>query len=510
MIIHRLSWVARILLVGVLTLAGYAAPPQSTPAKGLSKEAVLKIRSSTGDVLETWHIPGASVGIVKDGEAVFLEGFGKRDLDKGLAVTPRTRFILGSTTKAFTALAVGLLAAEKKLDWDKALVTYLPGFRLQDDYASLHATARDLASHRTGLPRHDLVWVNSPMGIADMVRSLRYLEPSRELRAAFQYNNLMYITLGYLVERAAGMPWDDFVREKIFKPLGMNDSGCTIPEYVGAAEFALSYVRKNEKQTVSPLPGPEDKLMYGARASGSVNTTAQDMCRWIMAQLQDGQVDGRQVFPPGLVRETHQPQVPISGGAADQETLFPSYALGWMTDVYRGHYRVHHGGSTLDFNSYLALFPEDKVGLVVLVNSSSPGSAILANVVSDAALGLAPIDWSERAEKRIKAAPKGEPQDKRVAGTAPAHRLEEYVGAYTHPAYGEIRVEIEGGRLQAVTHGFRWPLEHWHYETFALAEGPFRRQKFTFLTNAEGEVAEVACGFEPAVKDIVFKRSNGK
>jgi CubicO group peptidase (beta-lactamase class C family) len=301
------------------------------------------------------------------------------------------------------------------------------------------------------------------------------------------------------------MPWDDFVRQKIFKPLGMNDSGCTIPEFMGASEWALSYVREGDRQTVSPLPGPEDKLMYGARASGSVNTTAPDMCRWLLAQLQDGQVEGRQVLPPGVVRGTHLPQIPMAWPATDQEALFPSYALGWMTDVYRGHYRVHHGGSTLEFNSYVTLFPRDKVGLVVLVNTSSPGSTILANVISDAALGLEPIDWSQRAEKRMKEAPKDKPQDKRVAGTAPAHRLEEYEAAYTHPAYGEVRVEIADGRLLAATHGFRWPLEHWHYETFALTEGPFR-SKVHLLTDVKGEVAEVACGLEPAVKDIVFKR----
>jgi len=504
---RRLSRAIGVLFLGVLSFAGPSSSLQPTPSKGLPKEAVLKIRSSTEAIMKKWDIPGASVGVVKDGQVIFLEGFGQRDLDKGLPVTPRTRFILGSTTKAFTALAVGLLAAENKLDWDKALVTYLPEFRLQDDYASLHATPRDLAAHRTGLPRHDLVWVNSPLEIADMVRSLRYLEPSRELRAAFQYNNLMYITLGYLVEKTSGMPWDGTVREKIFKPLGMNESGCTIPEFRKASEFAFSYVREGEKPALSPLPEPADKLMYGARASGSINTTAQDMCLWIAAQLQDGRVDNRQVFPSGLIARTHAPQIPIPWSpASSPEVLFPSYALGWMTDVYRGHYRVHHGGSTLEYNSYVALFPQDKIGLIIMTNASSPACSILAQTVSDLTLGLGPIDWSQKAEELMKAGRQGEPQEKRVEGTLPAHKLEEYAAVYVHPAYGEIRVEVSANRLLAATHGFRWPLEHWHYETFVLAEGDFKGQKLTFLTNAKGEVAEVACGFEHAVKDIVFKR----
>jgi CubicO group peptidase (beta-lactamase class C family) len=507
MAFRKLSRSALIFLVGTLLLTGWGSSLQSTPTKGLSKETAQKIRSSTEAILKTWQIPGASVGIVKDGEAVFLEGFGMRNLDKGLPVTPRTRFILGSTTKAFTALAVGLLASENKLDWDKPLANYLPEFRFQDDYASLHATARDLAAHRTGLPRHDLVWVNSPLEIADMVRCLRTLEPSRELRAAFQYNNLMYITLGYLVEKTAGVPWDEFVRERIFKPIGMNESGCTIPEYTAAVESAVSYVREGEKQEVNPLPQPADKLMYGGRASGSINTTAQDMCRWMIVQLQDGKIEGRQVIPAGLIDKMHAPQIPMPWSpASSPEILLPSYALGWMTDVYRGHYRVHHGGSTLEFNSYVSLFPQAKTGVVILINASSPASTILADTVSDLTLGLGPIDWSGKAEERIKAGSEARPQEKRVEGTQPAHRLEEYAGVYTHPAYGEIQVEIGDGRLIAVTHGFRWPLEHWHYETFALTEGAFKGQKLAFLTNAKGEVAEVACGLEPAVKDIIFKR----
>lgn len=500
-----------ILLAGATSASAGSASIQRAATKGLSIETVLKVRTLTEAIMKKWNIPGAAVAIVMDGETVFSEGFGERDLEKGLPVTPRTRFILGSTTKAFTALAVGLLAAEGKLEWDKGVVSYLPEFRLQDDFASLHATPRDLAAHRTGLPRHDLVWINSTLEIGEMVRALRYLEPSRELRAAFQYNNLMYITLGYLVEKTAGMPWDSFVRERIFKPLGMNESGCTIPEFTAAPEFALSYVREDGRQVPSPLPQPADKLMYGARASGSVNTTARDMCRWITAQLQDGRVDGRQVLPQGLIGKTHAPQIPIPWSpASDPEILLPAYALGWMTDVYRGHYRVHHGGSTLEYNSYVTLFPQDRTGLVVLINASSPASMILANAVSDLALGLEPVDWNGRAEKLMKAESEAEPKEKRIEGTHPAHPLEEYAAVYTHPAYGELRVDKAGDvRLLAVTHGFSWPLEHWHFETFAFAEGPFKGQKLTFMTNAKGEVAEAACGFEPAVKDIVFKRQSG-
>jgi len=488
------------------SLAGHAWShnPESRP--GIPAKQAAMIRTAVESILKVWNVPGAAVGIVRDGKIVFLEGFGRRDLEKDLPVTPRTRFVLGSTTKAFTTMAIGLLAAENKLDWDKPVSSYLADFRLMDEYATLHATVRDLAVHRTGLPRHDLVWVNSPQDLGELVRSLRFLEPSRELRAGFQYNNLMYMTLGYLVEKVAGMPWDACVQEKIFKPLRMDRSGCSIPEYAAAAEHALSYRFEKDKFSVRPLPQPADKLMYGPRASGSINTTAEDMCRWVTAHLEGGQVDGAQVFSGDVVREMHTPQIVLPRDpGSDDEILSPSYALGWMTDVYRGQWRVHHGGSTLEFNSYVTLFPRTKTGFVVLINASSPAINVLALTLSDLVLGLSPIDWGKRTQEEIKAQP-AEPQEKRIEGANPAHKLEEYAGEYAHPAYGVLTVEKTAEKLRASFHGFAFTLEPWNYETFVISDGDFQGQKLTFQTNAKGEVSAVSGDFEPAVKDIVFER----
>jgi CubicO group peptidase (beta-lactamase class C family) len=491
----------------LLPLAGSGQSPKPGSRPNLPAKQAAQVRATVESILKAWNVPGAAVAIVSEGKIVFLEGFGQRDVEKNLPVTPRTRFILGSTTKAFTTMAIGLLAHENKLDWDKPVSSYLPDFRLMDEYATLHATVRDLAVHRTGLPRHDMVWVNSPMDIGEMVRTLRFLEPSRELRAAFQYNNLMYMTLGLVVEKAAGIPWDAWVREKIFKPLRMDASGCSVPDYTAAAEAALSYRFGKDGFSAQPLPQPAAKLMFGPRASGSVNTTAEDMCRWVTAHLEGGRVDGVTVFPEEVVHEVQTPQIVIpSGPGRDNETLSPSYALGWMTDVYRGQWRVHHGGSTQDFNSYISLFPRTKTGLVVLINASSPAINILALSVSDIALGLSSIDWTQRVREEKKERQPTEPQDKRIEGANPAHKLEEYAGEYAHPAYGVLTVEKAAERLRGSFHGFVFTLESWHYETFVIADGPLQEEKLTFETGPQGEVAAVTVPFEPGVKDIVFER----
>jgi CubicO group peptidase (beta-lactamase class C family) len=506
--LHNLLIIFVLSGIGLLWPAWSQASAAASPDAGqLPHDQAQKIRAHIQTTLKTWEVPGAAVAIAKDGRVVFLEGFGDRDLEKDLPVTPQTRFILGSTTKAFTALSVGLLATEKKLDWDRPVSDYIPEFRLMDEYASLHATPRDLASHRSGLPRHDFVWVNSTQDLPSLVRSLRFLEPSRELRAAYQYNNLIYMTLGYLVERVSGLSWDDFVRDRIFRPLKMTASGCTIPEYTAAAEYALPYRKERAGFIARPFPRPEEKLMYGARASGSINSTAADMAKWIIEQLAAYEPGIKTVFPADLLREMHTPLIPIPQPTrAKDVVLSPAYGLGWIIDIYRKEWRIQHGGSTLGFNSFVSFFPQAKVGLVVLTNIDSPAINILANGITDLALGLAPFDWSKRYEERLKSRNEAETAEPRVMGTSPAHKLEDYAGEYSHPAYGTLKVKFEAAGLTLETHGFSSPLEHWHFETFRVAEGELRGQKISFRTNEQGQITAAAARLEPAVKEIVFER----
>ncbi len=459
--------------------------------------------------MKTWGTPGLAVGIVKDGKVVFAEGFGKRDVEKSLPVTSKTRFILGSTTKAFTTMAMGILVDDGKLDWDKPVIHYIPRFKLMDEYATLQATPRDLATHRTGLPRHDMVWGNSSFSLEELVESLQFLEPSRDLRTAFQYNNLMYIAAGYLVGQVSGSSWEEVIRERIFKPLGMADSGCTVPELLSAEEFSYAYAREKEKLAALPFPPPTDKLMYGARASGSVNTTAEDMCKWMLLHLNKGTAGGKQIITSANLLQMHTPQIPIPWRPAEKsEFMYPSYGLGWMIDSYRDHYRVHHGGATMGFFSYVSLFPHENLGIVVLVNLGGALPTIVANYASDVLLGLDPLDWNKKAQDQMKAA--AAPQEKRVEGTKPAHKLEDYAGEYNHPAYGLLKVEAAQDKLTASFHGYSSPLEHWHYETFRIAEADLRGTKLTFQTNLRGEIVSVSAPLESAVKEIVFQRAQRK
>src|SRR5215468_6078573 len=192
-------------------------------------------------VMKDWKVPGLAVAVVKDGKVIYAKGFGYRDVKKGLKVTPDTLFAIGSCSKAFTATAMAILADEGKLDWDKPVRNYLPDLMLHDGYATEHIRPRDLVTHQSGLPRHDMVWYGSPLSRKELYDRLRYLEPSRPLHAKYQYNNLMFMTAGLLVERLSGVTWEQFVRTRILDPLGMKNTNFSVSDSEKSSDFAQPY-----------------------------------------------------------------------------------------------------------------------------------------------------------------------------------------------------------------------------------------------------------------------------
>jgi CubicO group peptidase (beta-lactamase class C family) len=227
------------------------------------------------DARQSWPCPGVAVSIVKGDSVLHQNVYGLRDIENQLPMTEDTRFAMASVTKSFTAMSVALLVDEGKLEWDKPVREYMPEFILDDPYATQHVTVRDMLSHRTGLPRHDFAALRLDISRAAFIRRMKYLKFNATFREKFQYNNLMYYAAAYLVERIAGIKWEDFVRERIFTPLGMTASNLQ-PEPPQAGQFnALGYrVDRDEAgapKGLIPMPfGPHTELSPGAAGSHPV------------------------------------------------------------------------------------------------------------------------------------------------------------------------------------------------------------------------------------------------
>ncbi|MGH9381217.1 MAG: serine hydrolase [Thermoanaerobaculia bacterium] len=463
--------------------------------------------------IEEWNVPGLGLAAVVDGEVVFAEGVGYRDLEGEQLMTADTLFAIGSTTKAFTTTLLGMLVDEGRLDWDEPVATYLPGFELADPMAGERLTPRDLVTHRSGLPRHDLLWYNNnELSRAEVVDRLAYLEPSADLRVKYQYKNLMYLTAGHLIEVLTGGSWEDAVRTRLLGPLGMERTNFSVDASQEDADHALPY-RENDDGELEEIPFRRVDLVGPA---GSINSSVREMSRWLRFNLDGGEVGGKPLIEATTLAEIHSPQMTTGALPERPEISQSTYGLGWGIDSYRGHRRVQHTGGIDGFSTSVMLFPDNRIRLVAFTNRVSPLPAIVNQHAADLLLGLGPIDWKgeglrrRAAELQAEAVGKEKRKALRVEGTSPSHPLEDYTGAYHHPGYGDLSISLADGELSMTYNDITAPLEHWHYDVWNGAETSgdttFENMKLLFRTDLDGQIAAVEAPFEPQVDPIVFDK----
>jgi CubicO group peptidase (beta-lactamase class C family) len=484
--------------VPVALAAGLALVPLALSGQG--REPFPGLDAYIEGALRTWRVPGIGLAIVRNDSLLYARGYGVREAGKPDPVTPRTVFAIGSSSKAFTAASIAMLVDEKKVSLDASVATYIPGFQLYDPYASRELTVRDLLSHRSGLARGELSWYGSPFDRDEIVRRVRYLRPSWSFRSQFGYQNIMYITAGQVVARASGKSWDDFVRERLFVPLGMTSSTTTIRGLPSQPDLAQPHAEVRD--TVRAIPW---RNIDNAGPAGSINSTVVDMAQWVRLQLGRGSYGGKQLVSPRLADEMHQAHTVIRVDSAarvsNPESHLQSYGLGWFLQDYRGRLIVHHGGNIDGFTALVAMMPEEKFGIVLLTNMNGtglPGALMLK--LFDLQLKAPPRDWSAEGWKRTEAQRARARQaqlradSQRVADSRPSLPLAAYAGVYSDSLYGDLTIREEGGKL-ALSFGPTWNgvLEHWHFDTFRVRfDTPVLPPvPVMFRLNAAGKVAEV-------------------
>lgn len=506
---------AILAVVSALCLATAVFPSGVSavaPAKIDPRAALKDFEPLALKAMVEWKVPGLAVAVVVDGQVVYTAGFGYRDLEKKLKVTPHTQFGIGSCTKAFTAATMAILADEGKLDWDKPVRAYLPEFKLADPIISERATVRDIVTHKTGLPRHDNVWIRSPLSRREMFERLQFLDLSRDLRQAYQYNNLMFMTAGFLVGSVAGASWEDFARMRILDPLGMTETNFSVDDSRKADDYSRSYTLVHDAVEEFPFYNVDS-----LGPAGSINSTVLDMARWIQLNIDKGKVAGpaaRTIVSEKQMALLHSPQTIVPDELRYPELFYSSYGVGWRINSYRGHLLLNHGGAIMGFSALTAFLPKDKIGIILLNNlEDAPINGPLAYFIMDRLLGLEPVDWfgrlrSDQAEAKEKSEKAKAERDKdRRLETAPSHPLPEYVGEYKHPAYGTIRVALnEDGRLRADYHQRTYTVEHFHYDYFRFRNDWMDAEYLvSFATDAKGRIASLSIPLEPSVADIVFQ-----
>lgn len=473
-----------------------------------------------------WRVPGVSIAIVRNGRIALLKGYGYRDVQKKLPVTPQTLMPIGSNTKAFTASVLGTLVDEKKLEWDKPVREYLTNFRLSDEVAERLTTARDLMSHRTGLPRHDALYYGRTYTRQEVYNRLRYLDFNRTFRQRWQYNNLMVTVAGVLAERITNKTWEELVRERLFIPLGMTRSNFTIADITKSDDYATPYGDVAGVATTIPFRDIES-----VGPAGSINSSAEELIRFVQMQIDKGTYGGKQILSKTVVTDMQYPQVNMNRGQpltriSDEDEGadglgMSGYGLGLSVTTYRGRKLLYHGGGIDGFITDMAWLPNERIGVVVLTNwgEFGPLPSIIERNLFDRFLGLDQVDWNARSKKyfaRIAKEFATPSKPETYAPTSPSHQIIDYAGTYSHPGYGIISVISDAGVLVAKLDHLDEPipLEHDRYDVFrpklpkVTTISRWAGRRLAFYSDSKGKINRLTIPMEGDVADIIFNRIN--
>lgn len=496
---NTLRWITGWCLIGWGWAIAWAAGP--LPA------ALVDFDDYVARVQREFNVPGIAVAVVKDGEVVFEKGYGVRELGKPEPVDAHTLFAIASNTKAFTAAALAILMDEGKLRWSDRVVDHLPWFQMSDPYVTREMTVQDLLVHRSGLAlgAGDLLfWPATSYTTREVAERLRYVPLSMSFRSEYAYDNILYAVAGLTIEAVAGKTWGEFVRERIFAPVGMSDTKANCLELPVGGNVATGHALFDFKdlKPVPPLAWDNNS------AAGGIYSNVHDMAKWMRVQLDGGKLPGgATLFSPARQKEMWAVVTPIKIGdpaipsLAATKPNFLGYGHGWGLSDYRGKKIVSHTGGWPGQVSKVVLVPELKLGFVVLTNQEI-GAAFQAISwrLLDAFLGAPETDWVAAYAQAVKhgADNADESWAKHVAARDQAAKLSlplaRFAGTYRDAWYGDVVVNDDAGRLVlqfSKTAQLLGELEHWQHQTFIVRwrDRSLNADAFvTFALTPDGEV----------------------
>ncbi|GAB3885382.1 serine hydrolase [Spirosoma agri] len=453
--------------------------------------------------MRDWKVPGLTVTVVKDGRVVFKKGYGVREVGTAPSepVNTQTLFAMASTTKAMTAACLGMLVDEGKLNWDDPVTEYLPDFQLYDPAVTRELRVRDLLIHNTGVGNTDFLWAGMQIPSDEILHRLRLIKPVYSFRSSFIYQNIMYLAAGKVIASVSGMPWETFIRKRIFEPLNMRRTQALFRE-VTDANRAKPHLELND--TVRLVNSRlEEGLVDAIGPAGSVWTCSDDVANWMQCMLDSGRFAGKTLLKPATWAELFKPQTFVTDSQfypTQQLTkpVWKTYGLGWFQQDYRGHRINFHTGSLTGMTAIHGQLPDQKLAVYVQANldHAELRHAIMLRAFDEFGLG-SPRDWSAEFLKlyggiKQKEQLAGRRADSmRVLHTKPSLPLTAYVGTYTSPLYGQTEVTIRQTTLYvSFNKVMTGKLDHWHFDTFRLTYDQFWNgtDPVSFTVDTQGKV----------------------
>jgi CubicO group peptidase (beta-lactamase class C family) len=447
------------------------------------------------NALAVWNPPGLAVTVVKEGEIIFKKGYGVTNIETQAPVNVNTLFGCMSTTKAFTAAALAMLADDGKINWDDHVIDYLTDFQLYDPYITRELTIRDLLTHRSGIGNTDYLWSWMKINGDSALYKMRDVKPTYSLRSSFIYQNLMYLAAGKVIERVSGQSWESFLKERIYDPLGMHETFATyemVKDKENKADAHMSFEGKTIKidQLIADEIGP----------AGSMWSSINDIGKWIKFLLNNGIKNGDTLISSKNFKELFKPQqiIPANEFYPTQKLIKPhwtTYGLGWFQHDYRGKIAQFHTGSLPGMVAIAGLIPEENIGVYVMGNLDHVElrHAIMYTVFDLFMDGKITRDWSTefKALYSQSAAPE---EPKRIANTSPSLTIDKMLGTYKHLQYGTVEItKTKKGIQFNLNNTVIGNLSHWHYDTYQIDFDlkMYGKAMVNFRLNAEAKVSYI-------------------
>lgn len=423
---------------------------------------------------QQWKVPGMSIAIVKDGKVLMSKGFGVRELGKNEPVTAETLFGAMSTTKAMTAVAMGILVDEGKVSWNDKVQKHLPDFRVGDPYVTSELKVRDLFTHNAGLGNADFLWAWTPeLSSDEIARRMQYAPQAYSFPGGYTYQNVMYLVAGKVIEKVSGMSWEKFMTGRVFAPLGMRSTFANLSLSLAYQNRSKAHYEIEKKIEVIP-----EMKADPIAAAGAVWSTSDDIAKWLNFNL--GAAGGKEILKPATLAEIMRPQVIIPPGQFYPTTRltkphWTTYGFGWFQQDYRGEMVNMHTGSLSGRTAIVGLIPDKKFGIYIFgnVDHAEVRHALMLKAFDVFVFGDNSRDWSTEAKTLYDGlAADGEKQlaavkAMRVQNTRPTLALEAYAGTYADPFYGSMQVSLTNGKLNLkVGSDVSAELRHWQHDTF--------------------------------------------
>jgi CubicO group peptidase (beta-lactamase class C family) len=395
--------------------------------------------------LTNWRVPGIAVCIVKDNKIVLVKGYGIKELGLPNYVDVNTLFMIGSNTKAFTATALAMLQANNKLSLDDKVTKYIPEFKLENKYAGQEAMVRDLLCHRLGLQtfQGDFTFYNTNLTRADIIKKLGEIKAPYPFRTKWGYTNAAFLTAGEIIPRVTGKPWEIYLKEAIFAPLGMTNTLALSKDLPKSLNRTVPHTLTDGRLTAIPYC-----QIDGLAPAGAISSSASDMGKWVMALLNNGKVGNRQVIPQAAIQATREPQDIVgSQYHLNGENNFELYGLGWFIQDYSSHRLIMHDGGVNGYLSSVTLSPQDNLGIVILTNTDQNQLyEALRWEILDAYFGRGYRNYSDAYLKTYKTQAATEQQTERklrdtvLLNLKPTLPAIAYAGKYSNSLYGSMTV----------------------------------------------------------------------